>query len=125
MRKVLIKRILQCMLQLCAVGLLSVQAEAKINRAMIEFKQTPLEKALQKISEVYKVTFTYEPSVVQTGIRIDLERKERTLQEVLNLVSGKAGLSFMQVGSMIGVKQARQQMAAPQQEEVTISGKVT
>ncbi len=127
MRKVLIKRILQSLLQLSAVVLLSMQAvaETKIDRAMIEFKKTPLEKALQKVSEVYKVTFTYDPSVVQTGRLIDLERKERTLQEVLDQLSGKAGLSFMQVGSMIGVKQTKEQSAAPQQEEVTISGKVT
>jgi TonB-linked SusC/RagA family outer membrane protein len=125
MRKEFTKRLLRCGLQFFAVVLLSVQAVAEIDKAMIEFKKTPVEKALQKISEVYKVTFTYEPAVVQSGIRIDLERKERTLQEVLDLLSGKAGLSFMQVGNMIGVKQAKQQSAAPQQEEVTITGKVT
>lgn len=124
MRKQFFRRILQYSLQLLAVVLISLQAMA-IDRAMIEFRNTPLEKAFQKISEVYKVTFTYDPLVVQAGLRIDLERKERTLQEVLDQVSGKAGLSFMQVGDMIGVKQARTTLSAGMQDNVTVTGKVT
>lgn len=124
MRKTNCKQLLQYTFQLLAFVLLSVQTMAGIDRAMIEFKKTPLKKALEKISEVYRVTFTYDPSVVETGIRVDLDRRERTLQEVLDYLSGRAGLSFLQSGDMIGVKQLRQQPAAVLQQDVTVSGQV-
>lgn len=120
MRKINCKRLLQFIVFV----LLSTQTMAGIDKAMIEFRKTPLKKALEKISEVYKVTFTYDPSVVESGIVVSLERKERTLQEVLDHLSGRAGLSFMQSGDMIGVKQVRQPAAPPLQQDITITGKV-
>jgi len=120
MRKINLKRLLQFIVFV----LLSTQTIAGIDKAMIEFRKTPLKKALEKISEVYKVTFTYDPAVVESGIVVSLERKERTLQEVLDHLAGRAGLSFMQSGDMIGVKQARQPAAPPLQQDVTITGKV-
>jgi TonB-dependent SusC/RagA subfamily outer membrane receptor len=120
MRKINCKRLLQCIVFV----LLSTQTMAGIDKAMIEFRKTPLKKALEKISEVYRVTFTYDPTVVESGIVVSLERKERTLQEVLDHLSGRAGLSFMQSGDMIGVKQARQPAAPPLQQDITITGKV-
>src|SRR5687767_11258016 len=119
MRKFNLKRLLQFIVFV----LLSTQTMVGLDKAMVEFRKTPLKKALEKIFEEYKVTFTYVPSVVEWGIVVSLERKERTLQEVLDHLSGRAGLSFMQSGDMIGVKQARP-ATPPLQQDITITGKV-
>jgi TonB-linked SusC/RagA family outer membrane protein len=73
-------------------------------KAVIEFKQTPIEEVFKKIEGTFNVKFTYDPDIVSPDRKIDLLKKERTLTEVLDQISAMAGLHFMQIGNLIGVK---------------------
>lgn len=120
----LVKRVSRTGWLLALFTLLSMHVLAAYEKAMIEFKNAPIEKALQKVSEVYKVTFTYDPSITQSGITVDMNRKERTLQEVLDILSTKGRLQFMQVGEMIGVRMSAPSPSPKIREDITVTGRV-
>ena len=65
--------------------------------------------------------------IVGAVTRIDLPKKERTLGETLEQLSGLTGLRFMQSGKLVGI-QVPEKVVASQKaifEKVTITGKVT
>ena len=86
------------------------------DKAVIEFKQTPLDQAFERIEKVYKVEFTYDPAILKNAEKISLEKRKRTLNEVLNHLSAIAGLKFMQIGKIIGV----QKLSSPVSKETTL-----
>ncbi len=88
----------------CVLVTLSFDTPRVERKAMIEFQQTPIEEAFKKIDSIFDVRFTYDPGIVSPNRKIDLQRKERTLEEVLGQVSAITGLHFMQIGNLIGVK---------------------
>ncbi|MBV7267820.1 TonB-dependent receptor domain-containing protein [Winogradskyella luteola] len=59
----------------------------------IEFKDVPLHDALENIEEVYQVLFSYKDNYIR-GKNITLDRKKRTLSEVLNELKNTSGLYY-------------------------------
>ena len=100
-------------------------------KAVLSFKQTPLQSVLKKVEETYKVNFTYDPSVINKTALINLEKKERTLDEVLSEISKQASLKFMKIGDLIGIQKIANSSSASKFSEnempvdVTVKGKVT
>lgn len=105
-------------------------AWAEINeKAVIEFKEATLPEVLEKIEASYKVSFTYEPTIIQQPGRVSLARKERSLNEVLEKVGELTGLKFMQVGRMIGIRKSSSSdnvvsSTVNGAEDVTVKGRV-
>jgi hypothetical protein len=95
-------------------------------KAIIELRQASLEQAFKKIETAFRVQFTYDPQVIVTDRKIDLPKKERTLSEVLNQLTGMTGLQFMQIGKLVGVQKVN--IALPTQKAIdppiTINGVV-
>lgn len=83
--------------------LFSFNLKVADQRAIVEFNQASLDHVFSKIEGLFGVTFTYNADIVSQRTKIDLPRKERSLTEVLNLVSAQSGLLFKQVGNLIGV----------------------
>ena len=79
---------------------------ASEQKAVLGFKQATLESVLKEITETYKVEFTYDPSIIKSATRIDLEKKERTLKDLLAEIANQTGLKFMKVGNLIGIQKA-------------------
>lgn len=108
--------------------LCSFSAIAGPEKAVIGFNKAPIQKVLETIGDVYKVAFTYDPQELKGSQTINLDRKERSLTEVLKQVGDIAGLRFMQVGRVIGVQKIGSQLSSPaprtHREEVLISGRV-
>lgn len=96
-------------------------------KAIIEFKQAPIEEVFKKIETTFNVKFTYDPGIVSHDRKIDLLKKERTLTEVLDQVSVRAGLHFMQIGNLIGVKKMIVSQSSVKKEilAIIIRGRVT
>lgn len=98
-------------------------------KASLGFKKTSLESVLKKVEDAYKVEFTYDPAIIKTIAPVDLEKKERTLHELLEAIAGQTGLKFMKVGNLIGVQKVSgsfvvETIAAVEKAEVTVTGKV-
>lgn len=108
--------------------LCSFSAIAGTEKAVIGFNKAPIQKVLETIGDVYKVAFTYDPQELKGSQTINLDRKERSLTEVLKQVGDIAGLRFMQAGRVIGVQKIGGQLSSPaprtHREEVLISGRV-
>ena len=73
-----------------------------VKKAVIGFKRTSLQEVLEKVEKVFVVQFTYDPAIVKTSGRLDLPKKERSLDEVLQLLSHQFSLKFLMVGNLIG-----------------------
>lgn len=96
-------------------------------KEIIEFNGLPLKQALNKIEMVYKVEFTYDPSIFSTAEKISLIKKKRTLDEVLEHLAGVSGLKFMQIGKLIGIQKKslpQPSAAVTEAEDVVVKGRV-
>lgn len=98
------------------------------DKAVIEFRQTPLDQAFEKIEAVYKVEFTYDAAILNNAEKISLAKKKRTLNEVLDQISAVTGLKFMQIGKLIGVQKTslspQKSLTARETEDVVVKGRV-
>ena len=102
---------------------------AREQKAVVELKQATLAQAFDAIGKSYQVAFTYDPQLTNDASRITLSRRERTLDEVLNLVAKQASLRFQQSGRVIGVQKLATPIARGNQqtagaEDVTVTGRV-
>jgi len=95
-------------------------------KAVIGFKGSSLEAALEKIERVYKVQFTYDPAVLKNSPHFDLTEKERSLEEVLDVLSKHYDLKFLRVGDLIGVQKVLQAvyMMNNPVADITVTGTV-
>ncbi len=91
------------------------------------FRNASLEQVIKKVEKVFDVQFTYDAAIVGQATRIDLPKKERTLEETLHQLSGLTGLRFMKSGKLVGIQkpEAIPSNQKAQFEKVTIAGKVT
>src|SRR5258705_13293056 len=67
-------------------------------KAVIGFKHIFLQEALEKVEKAFEVRFTYDPALVKSYDRLDLPKKERSLDEVLQLLSRQFSLKFLMIG---------------------------
>lgn len=108
---------------------LSTQLYALGNtKASFGFKNAPMAEVIKKVEKIFDVQFTYDPVLINGNTRIDMPKKERTLDETLRHLSGLTGLQFMQAGKLVGI-QAPARPAniihkATKAEKVIIRGKV-
>jgi TonB-linked SusC/RagA family outer membrane protein len=105
----------------------TVAASGGQEKAVIEFRQTPLEKVLEKLEDVYQVEFTYDPVILRNAKGISLTKKKRSLDEVLGHLTDVAGLKFMQIGRLIGIQKPSlplQQPSVSAAEDIVIKGRV-
>jgi TonB-linked SusC/RagA family outer membrane protein len=89
-----------------------------------------LEQVIKKVERIFNVQFTYDPAVMDKSTRIDLAKKDWTLDETLLKLSEITGLKFMLAGNLVGIqKPGTQQLNASTQkrkiERLTVKGKVT
>ena len=115
-------------LLLCLV--ISTQLYALGNtKASFGFKNAPMSEVIRKVEKIFDVQFTYDPVLINGNTRIDMPKKERTLDETLRHLSGLTGLQFMQAGKLVGiqapVKSVNIIRKTTKAEKVIISGKVT
>ena len=95
-------------------------------KAVIGFKHTSLQEVLEKVEKVFEVQFTYDPAVIKSSDRLDLPKKERSLDEVLQLLSRQFSLKFLMVGNLIGVQKtmAINAIQSEKAADITIKGTV-
>jgi TonB-linked SusC/RagA family outer membrane protein len=96
-------------------------------KAVIGFKRTPLPEVLEKVEKVFEVQFTYDPAALKSPDRLDLPKKERSLDEVLDLLSRQFSLKFLMVGDLIGVQKttpSETNIPVVKAEDITIKGTV-
>lgn len=117
------RRFLTLLLALLLVISTNVQAKSQ-DKAVIGFKNASLPEAFHEIETVFHVRFFYNPDAIDPKEKITLVKKERTLPQLLEEFSVKAGLKFKQVGNMIGVQLALQPVA-PTNQAMIITGIVT
>src|SRR5688500_16522742 len=90
-----------------------------------ESRQTPVQLVVKKIEQLYSVKFTYSAQVVEITRKIDLPRKERTLNELINNLTHITGLQFMQVGNLIGIQQQKLTVSKRDGlEDIVVRGRV-
>jgi len=102
-----------------------IASDAK--KAVIGFKRTSLQEVLEKVEKVFEVKFTYDPAVVKNSDHLDLPKKERSLDEVLQVISRQFSLKFLMVGNLIGVQKTAITLNATLSEktaDITIKGTV-
>lgn len=101
----------------------NLQAKSQ-DKALIGFDNASLRKAFHEIETAFHVKFFYNPDIINPKERVSLQKKERTLPDLLEEFGLKAGLKFKQVGKMIGVQLAIPSGAVASQV-MSISGQVT
>src|SRR5688500_7746928 len=92
------------------------------------FRNASIEQVIKKVEKIFSIQFTYDPAVIAAKTKIDLPKKERTLEETLQQLSGLTGLQFMQAGKLVGIQgpgKAIKNVQKIRQEKVIIKGKVT
>ena len=103
-------------------------AEPKVS---FGFRNASFGEVIKKVEKVFNIQFTYDPVIIGTNTRIDLPKKERTLDETLRHLSELTGLRFMQSGKLVGIQRPEKSISSnkvnekPKFEKVTIKGKVT
>ncbi|MFC0774931.1 SusC/RagA family TonB-linked outer membrane protein [Terrimonas alba] len=117
---------------LIVISLLASERSFAFNQTKVNFgfRNTPVEQVIKKVEKLFNIHFTYDPRVIKSGIRIDLPKKERTLEETLQQLSKLTGLEFLQSGNLVGIQQPgnfqhNSNITRNQKEKVTIKGKVT
>ncbi len=89
----------------CLLINLSAQAHPE-QKKTIGLEGVTFEKTIKEIEKVFGVKFTYDASLQALQQRVSLEKKERTLDEVLNELSKKVNVKFIRAGGLIGVQEA-------------------
>lgn len=128
MRKQFKNLLLPFVLATVAIGI-QTALYAREQKAIVELKHAPLVQALETVGKLYQVAFTYNPNLATDQSRINIAKKERTLAEVLDIISAQAGLRFQQSGRIIGVQKAPTPPVSSithtvAREDVTISGRI-
>ncbi len=125
------KRSVLLLLLICLVISVQVQAlpQPKIN---VGFRNATMEQVIRKVEKLFNVRFTYDPAIITSNTKIDLAKKERTLEETLQQLSHLTGLQFMQAGSLVGIQKpvkAEVRNVTPAQidrpERIIIKGRVS
>jgi hypothetical protein len=107
--------------------LLSVHVKASADpKANFGFRNASLEEVIKKVEKLFDVHFAYDAGVVAEVNGIDLPKRERTLEETLEQLSGLTGLRFMKAGKMVGIQKPETTSLNQRArfEKVIISGKV-
>lgn len=97
-------------------------------KAIFGFRNAPVELVIKKVEKLFEVQFTYNETVVKGFVKIDLPKKERTLEETLQQLSKLTGWQFLRSGNMVGIQSIPSKESSIQknnQEKITIKGKVT
>jgi TonB-linked SusC/RagA family outer membrane protein len=103
------------------------------NKITISFKNEPLTSALIKLSESSGVKIGFTQSVLgnSAGKLIDLQVKNQTLSEVLDIILKPHGLTYAYVGKSVIIERAKTSAAAEakpgpeQNNDIRIQGRVT
>ena len=97
-------------------------------KAIFGFQNAPVEEVINKLEKIFEIQFTYNEAVVKGAVKIDLPKKERTLEETLQQLSKLTGWQFLRSGNMVGIQNLPSKGSSTQknnQEKIKIKGKVT
>lgn len=115
------------LLPLLLIPMLAFNIENSGQKALLEFRQTPVAEAFRTIEKAYGVQFTYDPSILSSDAKVNLPKKERTLTELLDEMDNLTGLQFKRIGNLIGVNRSRNTLVEKKTAvpPVRIRGRVT
>jgi len=118
-------RLQSLLLILFTFHLVSAKAAAD-PKANFGFQNASLEAVIKKVETLFDVRFTYDATIVAEVNGINLPKKERTLEETLQQLSGLTGLRFMKAGKLVGIQKPApvSSIQVPHFEKVVITGRV-
>src|SRR5690242_2982982 len=118
-----------CILTLLAASPVKGQpSPAKSQKLFLGFHNTSVLTAFNKIESTSDIRFSYNRDDINTGKKITLQPKERTVSELLSEVGAQAGLVFSYADDLVLVKPDRLRKPAAKKiihDDLTVTGKVT
>ncbi|HEY6082672.1 MAG TPA: SusC/RagA family TonB-linked outer membrane protein, partial [Chitinophagaceae bacterium] len=118
-----------CILTLLVASPVNGQpSPAKSQKLFLGFHNTSVLTAFNKIESTSDIRFSYNRDDINTGKKITLPPKERTVSELLSEVGAQAGLAFSYADDLVLVKPDRLRKPAAKKiihDDLTVTGKVT